>query len=444
MSFLEPHSSRSYSAISPVPGRASLFPWLGSRFGEHFSPVAHAVKLLFWVILVAVPAGLTGIAFRLSVAWANHFRAAHPDLIWCLPIGGLAIAFLYRFCRISHRGEMDSISEAIQVSESEKTGSSHVSPLLVPLVFVASLISHLFGASVGCEGASILLGGGVGAQCARFFRVSGKDFGTLVFCAMASAFSPLLGTPFAATVFVLERSRSRRYILFFPCLVASLIAFSLAEMLGLEPLRWELSGTPEMRLSSVFPVLGLVLASLTVGVFFRWALRTVSSLVDRFIVNRYCAMSVGGVVLLFLTLGIGTQDYSGTGIPVIFRAFDGSVTQSAFFWKVVLTALALGVGFKGGQIVPAFFVGAVLGSALAPAFGLEASFSAALGMITVFAVVVRCPISAFLLAAEIFGFVALGWFGGAVMVVAFYLFTSRMKVLLESLSWYENFFGFGK
>ncbi|MDO4629268.1 MAG: chloride channel protein, partial [Planctomycetia bacterium] len=254
-----------------------MFPWEEGRFGDYFSPVIHAVKLFFLVVFVAVPAALTGIAFRLSVTWANHFRAEYPGLIWFLPIGGIMIAFLYRFCRISHRGEIASIMEAVQVpasgdvisenivSEAVSTPvSPRVSPLLAPLVFVTSLISHFFGASVGCEGASILLGGGVGAQCARFFRMSGKDFGIIVFCAMASAFSPLLGTPFAAAVFVLERCHSRRYFLFIPCLIASLIAFSFAEMLGLEPLRWELACVPEIMSGKVSGIVsGTVLGTVS-------------------------------------------------------------------------------------------------------------------------------------------------------------------------------------
>lgn len=387
--------------------------------------ILHGILILALALAVAVPAGIIGAFFRLSVSWANHFRILHPDMIWFLPVGGLLIAAIYSFCRIGHRNELQSVTRSIQSAEEtakSETGSAqeYVSGWLAPVVYSASVLSHLCGASAGCEGASIILGGGVGAQAARWFRLTGRDYALVVFCAMASAFSPLLGTPLAASVFVLERCRHYRWQLIFPCLAASFIAFGLAETAGVEPLRFSLITPVQTLPAASFRTLGsvtlLVFACIAAGYAFQGTLTAVTRLCDRFLPNRFFAMAVGGSAILGMTLLLGTQSYSGTGISGITAALHGSAGDWAFFWKIFFTSLALGFGFKGGQIVPAFFVGAVLGCALAPSLGLSPAFAAALGLIALFAVVVRCPVTAFLLALEIFQMIAAFWFFYAVLL----------------------------
>ncbi|MGN1275025.1 MAG: chloride channel protein [Thermoguttaceae bacterium] len=405
MASFQPHIHPAF----PVSHPASQ-PWSGGLLHR----LGHLGFLFLLSLFVAVPAGLAGAFFRLSVLWANQLREAFPGLIYFLPAGGVLIALLYRFARISHRGELDVIVNAVSSRE------PNVSPWLAPLIYTASVISHLFGASVGCEGASLILGGGLGAQFARWFRLEGRDFGMIVFCAMASAFAPLLGTPLTATVFVLERTRTHRLRLFVPCLAASLVAYGVTTWLGLDPFRFELEGIPAFSIEMTGRVVLLVGFCFAAGTFFRRMMNDVSTLCDRFLPNRFLAMGLGGAGILALVQLCGTTDYCGAGLNGILAAFNGSAGSWAFFWKIFFTSLALGIGFKGGQIVPAFFVGTTLGCALAPMLGLDAAFAAALGLTVLFATVVSCPVTALILALEVFEGAGLGlaWFLLVVLAVA--------------------------
>ena len=70
---------------------------------------------------------------------------------------------------------------------------------------------------------------------------------------------------------------------------------------------------------------------------------------------------------------------------------------------MVLTALTIGAGFKGGEIVPTFFIGATFGNAVSRIIGLEPGFGAGIGTIAVFCGVTNCPISSIILSLELFG-----------------------------------------
>src|SRR5699024_8299451 len=60
-------------------------------------------------------------------------------------------------------------------------------------------------------------------------------------------------------------------------------------------------------------------------------------------------------------------------------------------------------GFKGGEVVPSFFVGATFGCVAGPLLGLPAGFAAALGLVAVFCGAVNCPVASILLSVELFG-----------------------------------------
>ena len=71
--------------------------------------------------------------------------------------------------------------------------------------------------------------------------------------------------------------------------------------------------------------------------------------------------------------------------------------------KIVFTALPLGCGFKGGEIIPSFFIGATFGCFMGGLLGVPASFGAAVGIVAVFCGAVNCPIASMFLSVELFG-----------------------------------------
>jgi len=106
----------------------------------------------------------------------------------------------------------------------------------------------------------------------------------------------------------------------------------------------------------------------------------------------------------------------GAGVPVIEEAVKGNVKPAAFIWKIVFTALTLEAGFKGGEIVPSFFVGATFGCLFGQVACISPSVCAATGMAAVFCGVTNCPITSMLIAFELFGYEAVPYFLLAISV----------------------------
>ena len=119
--------------------------------------------------------------------------------------------------------------------------------------------------------------------------------------------------------------------------------------------------------------------------------------------NRYVRAVAGGVIIIILTLLVGSYDYNGAGMFVVERAMHGIARPEAFLLKILFTAITIGAGFKGGEIVPSFFIGSTFGCVVAKLIGLDPAFGAALGFIALFCGVVNCPIASLILSVEVFG-----------------------------------------
>ena len=119
-----------------------------------------------WVLLSVVTGlvcGLVGSAFHLTVDFATSFRAQHQWLVFLLPIGGLAIALIYRVSKMEGEGT-NNIIDSIHDGE-------NVPIMLVPVIFVSTAITHLVGGSAGREGAALQMG------CLLYTSPSPRDRG---------------------------------------------------------------------------------------------------------------------------------------------------------------------------------------------------------------------------------------------------------------------------
>ena len=132
--------------------------------------------------------------------------------------------------------------------------------------------------------------------------------------------------------------------------------------------------------------------------------------------NPYVRIIVSSCVIVLLTIILHTTDYMGAGVPVIANAINGKVRPEAFLLKIVFTALTLEAGFRGGEIVPSFYVGATFGCLFGQICGISPSLCAAIGMVAVFCGVTNCPITSMLIAFELFGYDAVPYFLIAISV----------------------------
>lgn len=361
----------------------------------------HGVVFVRWVLfsaVIGVVVGLVSSAFYLCFAWATGVQTKWPWLLYLLPLGGAAIVLLYRVCGM----EKDRGTNFVLVAVRENA------PLRLrtaPLVFLSTIITHLVGGSSGREGAILQIGGSISSKIGQWVHLDEKDSRVITMCGMSAAFAALFGTPLAAAIFAMEvvSVGVLYYAALVPCTLSALIGVWVAGLCGVAPTSFPLSGVPELEPLSMLRVLVLGLLLALVSILFCRIMHGVSHLYDRFLSHPLLRAIVGGVLVVLLTLLVGSRDYNGAGSGVIAAAIGGQARPEAFLLKIVFTALTLGAGFKGGEIVPAFFAGSTFGCVAAPLIGLPAPFGAALGMVAVFCGVTNCPLTSLLLAFEVFG-----------------------------------------
>ena len=355
-----------------------------------------------WLVLAALTGtacGFAGAAFAWCVAWAATLRRAHPWLLFCMPLAGLLIVWSYR------AGGMENDSGTNQIIASVR-GGERPPARLAPLIFLGSVLTHLTGGSTGREGAALQIGGSISAGIGRLLRLDGRNTNTIIQCGMAGLFSALFGTPLTATVFALEvvNVGHFRYAALFPCLLSALIASAIPQCLGLPGEAYQLLGTPAPGPVSLLRCGALAVLAAVVSIAFCALMHKAGRLYQKHIPNQYLRALAGAALVILLTLIEGSGDYNGAGSGVIELALEGHVRVPwAFALKMVFTALTLGAGFRGGEIVPTLFIGSALGCAAGPLLGLDPAFGAAIAMIALFCGVVNCPMASIFLAVELFG-----------------------------------------
>ena len=360
----------------------------------------YAVALGKWLAVAAltgVLCGLIGSAFALSVGYVTRLRSANGWLIYLLPLAGVAVASVYRALRTEGMGT-DDIIDAVHLGKP-------LSAKLLPSIFIGTVLTHLCGGSAGREGAALQMGGTIGYWSSRALRLDDRDTRTGTLCGMAAFFSALFGTPLAATMFaIMAISVGELYhAAFIPCFTASLVAYGLSMWLGVAPVRFT-AVIPTLTSSGLLRAAALAALCAWVSALFCALLHSSARHMKKHIPNPWLRAAVGGAIVVALTLICGTTDYNGAGMDVITAAIEqGRVKPEAFALKMLFTAVTLAAGFKGGEVVPCFFVGATFGCAVAPLLGLPASFGAALGLVSVFCGATNCPVASTFLSIELFG-----------------------------------------
>lgn len=376
---------------------------------RHRSFGAHLLFFGKWLLLalvVGLGVGAVGAAFAHTLSWANAFRAAHPWVLYGLPFGGLVIVALFRGAKNTADRGTNTILRGVR-------GEEETSLKTAPLIFVSTAITHLCGGSAGREGAALQLGGSLAGFLGKRLRMSWEDRRILIMCGMAAGFSALFGTPLAAAVFALEVACVGvvEYTALFPAVVCSMTAHFVAKALQVPPEAFPLSALPAMTPLGLAQAVAVGAAAAGASVLFCLLLHRAEHLYQR-VKSPYLRIFLAGTLVVALSKLLDAGAYLGSGMGILEEIFhDGqTVPIWSFLLKMLFTALTLGGGFKGGEIVPSFTVGAALGAALASWLGLPVELCAACCMTGVFCGVTNCPMTALLIAFELFGFEGMLWY----------------------------------
>lgn len=397
------------------------------RYGATF------IKWILFSLIMGTVCGLVGSAFHICVEYVTGFREDNHPIIYLLPFAGIVIVFIYRVCGIRHSKGTNLVIGSIRSTEDE------IPSRMAPLIFITTVITHLFGGSSGREGAALQIGGSIGVSVSRLLKLDDSDKHILTLCGMSAVFSALFGTPITAALFSMEviSIGILYYCAFVPCLFSSVIAYAITKKLHIVHDSYVLTGIPSMGVLPVIRVIALAILCAVLSSLFCIFMKVVHSLFRKYFKNQYVRVFAGGVMLVALNLLLRTTDYNGSGMGIIERAVGGEAKPAAFALKALFTAITIGCGFRGGEIVPSLFIGSTFGCVMGGLLGLEPGFAAALGMVCFFCGVVNCPLTSLFLSIELFGAKGLIFFtaGCAVsyMLSGYYSLYNEQKIIYSKL-----------
>jgi H+/Cl- antiporter ClcA len=399
------------------------------RMPKSSEPLNTVLTLARWVplaILTGILAGTASAVLLASLDWATSLRESHKWMIALLPFAGLLVGCLYQYFGSSVEGGNNLILDEVHAEADTPNG---VIPLrMTPLILAGTIITHLFGGSAGREGTAIQTGASLADQLSIPFRLSRANRRILLMAGISAGFGSVFGVPLSGAVFGVEVLAIGRisYDAIGPCLLASFIGEMVTHAWGVHHTIYTITSVPHMSVSGlvsaivagiVFGIMAMTFARLTHGI---------TRISKKYIAWAPARPFLGGILVAAAVFAIGTTKYIGLGIPTILAAFSTHLPAYDFAAKTLFTSVTLGMGFKGGEVTPLFYIGATLGNALSHILPLPSSLLAGMGFVAVFAGAANTPIASTLMAVELFGAEA-GAFAGIACIVS-YLFSGHSGI----------------
>ncbi len=392
---------------------------------EHLSIVSSMIK---WVVLSALAGMIIGTAVTLFLnllAYGEGARSLLPfHYYYLLPLGLMLSVWLTRKFAPEAKGHgTEKVIEAVH----KRNGLINVA--VIPIKLMTTIITLVSGGSAGKEGPGAQIGGGIASFISELLHFSPNDRKKLVVCGISAGFATVFGTPIAGAIFGIEVLivGSLRYEMLLPSFIAGFSGFYTAQYLGAHYTYFEIS-----YFQHYFIDMLLLLKVVAGGIFFGLVAYLISvtlmqteKAVEKIPINGYLKALGGGVLLVLLSFVVG-EHYFGLGLDTIAETmkFDGAETSTlpwyGFLLKIFYTAVTLGSGGSGGIVTPIFYIGATSGHWYGGLFGGEHQMAlfAALGFVSVLAGATNTPISATVMAIELFG-LDVGHYAAISIVVSF-------------------------
>ncbi|MDE3237004.1 MAG: voltage-gated chloride channel family protein [Bacteroidota bacterium] len=384
---------------------------------EQLLIASHLIKWILLVIPVAISVGSLVALFLWLLSLSIDFRFTHTWLLFLLPVAGVVIHFLYHYA-----GKNAAAGNNLIMDEIHQPGGGGVPARMAPLVLITTVITHLFGGSAGREGTAVQIGGSLANVFAKLFKLNKEEVRILLMTGVAAGFGAVFGTPITGTIFAMEvlALGKIKYDALLPCFFAAVFADITCSAWGIHHTQYKISfiDGSNTLFEFIHFDLSLLLKVILAGILFGLAgylfselSHTIKNYSNKWIKVKWLIPVAGGVIIILFTYLLGTQDYLSLGVTnpnpaavsIVSCFREGGATHFSWLWKILFTAITLGMGFKGGEVTPLFFIGAALGNTIATLTGAPVDLLAGLGFIAVFAGATNTPIACTMMGIELFG-----------------------------------------
>ncbi|MBN1989818.1 MAG: voltage-gated chloride channel family protein [Bacteroidales bacterium] len=370
-----------FAKIEQIPSFFNLIKWLGLS------------------LLVGLLVGSASSLFLITLDWATRWREEHLWIIAFLPIGGLIIGLTYHYFGTS------VVKGNNQLLEEFYSPKQIIPFKMAPLVLFGTIATHLFGGSAGREGTAVQMGGAISDQFTHLFKLKPRDRKILIAIGISAGFASVFGTPLAGAVFALEVIvvGRMRYEAILPSFLAAVIANYTGHLWGVSHTHYAIPFVPEITPQNFLWTLFVGITCGLTAMLFSVSTHFWSNLSKKTVKYAPFRPLIGGAIIALAVWAIGTTKYIGLGVPTIVEAFSQPLDWYSFLLKILFTSFTLGVGFKGGEVTPLFFIGATLGNFLVWFVPLPLALLAGIGFVAVFAGATNTPIACTLMGIELFG-----------------------------------------
>ena len=359
------------------------------------------IQRISTTLLAGLISGISVSFFLITLDLVVGDHTKHPITLYALPFIGAFLGWLHRFYGDENKSDTDLILKEIRSPDRTLPAK------FAPLVYCSTLLTQWVGGSAGREGAAVQISASLCDQLTRKFDLDQIERRTLLIASMSAGFGAAVGTPLSGFLFGLELNRKSGLTLrsIFHVLTATVIAFVISRVLPVPHFEFPAFDPEKMQgdirsiaLLVVSPILFALLVRGFLGSthFFKFALRRISH-------HPSVRGFIGGLLLLFLFRFFPLDPFQGLGVSGIMESFQAPSPYWVPIVKLLLTALTLASGFKGGEFVPLVFIGASAGSALQSSAGLHPTLLASLGCVSLFGGAAKVPFTCIALAIELFG-----------------------------------------
>lgn len=381
--------------------------------------------LIKWLIITLIAGVLIGSASALlliSLDLVTNYREENVWIIALLPVAGLLIGLMY------HYWGSNVVKGNNYLIDEIHTPKDIIPFKMAPLVFIGTVLTHLFGGSAGREGTAVQMGGAIADQFSRIFRMRQRDHKIMIIVGISAGFASVFGTPLAGAIFALEIiiMGRIRYEAILPSFLAAAFAHLTCLMWGVGHTHYNIPEVPHINVVNILLVIVVgILCGLSAMLFSRM-MKFWSKLAKDKIKYAPLRPFIGGIIIALAVWGMGTTKYIGLGVPTLVESFTVQQEWYSFLIKILLTTFTIGVGFKGGEVTPLFFIGATLGSALFAIIPLPMALLAGMGFVAVFSGATNTPIACTLMGIELFGAQSAIYIGLACVVA--YMFSGHTGI----------------